>query len=169
MNINLKSVFLCSKAVVPGMKAAGGGRIINFADWIAASGRPRYTGYLPYYVSKVGVVGLTEILALELAPHNILVNAIAPGPILAPPDLTEEEDAEVRKATPLGRWGGENEIAKAVVSLVETDFITGECIGLMAEGTLGDCRLTIADCRFTKPRFYRFGGREKHLGSCPIR
>jgi NAD(P)-dependent dehydrogenase (short-subunit alcohol dehydrogenase family) len=83
---------------------------------------------LPYYVSKVGVVGLTEILALELAPHNILVNAIAPGPILDPPDLTEEEDAEVRKATPLGRWGGENEIAKAVVSLVETDFITGECI-----------------------------------------
>lgn len=128
MNINLKSVFLCSKAVVQGMKAAGGGRIVNFADWIAASGRPRYTGYLPYYVSKVGVVGLTEILALELAPHNILVNAIAPGPILAPPDLTEEEDAEVRKATPLGRWGGENEIAKAVVSLVETDFITGECI-----------------------------------------
>jgi NAD(P)-dependent dehydrogenase (short-subunit alcohol dehydrogenase family) len=128
MNINLKSMFLCSKAVVQGMKAAGGGRIVNFADWIAASGRPRYTGYLPYYVSKVGVVGLTEILALELAPHNILVNAIAPGPILAPPDLTEEEDAEVRKATPLGRWGGENEIAKAVVSLVETDFITGECI-----------------------------------------
>jgi NAD(P)-dependent dehydrogenase (short-subunit alcohol dehydrogenase family) len=128
MSINLKSPFLCSKAVVPGMKAAGGGRIINFADWIAASGRPRYTGYLPYYVSKVGVIGLTEILALELAPYNILVNAIAPGPILAPPNLSAEEDAEVRKATPLGRWGGENEIAKTVVSLIETDFITGECI-----------------------------------------
>jgi len=128
MNTNLKSAFLCSKAVAPGMKTAGGGRIINFADWIAASGRPRYTGYLPYYVSKVGIVGLTEILALELASHNILVNAIAPGPILAPPDLSAQEDAEVRKATPLGRWGGENEIAKAVISLVETDFITGECI-----------------------------------------
>ncbi|PYV93037.1 MAG: beta-ketoacyl-ACP reductase [Acidobacteria bacterium] len=128
ININLKSVFLCAKAAVPGMKAEGGGRIINFADWIAASGRPRYKGYLPYYVSKVGVIGLTEILALELAPYNILVNAIAPGPILAPPDLSIEEDLEVRKATPLGRWGGENEIAKIVLSLIETDFITGECI-----------------------------------------
>ena len=128
ININLKSVFLCAKAAVPGMKAEGGGRIINFADWIAASGRPRYKGYLPYYVSKVGVIGLTEILALELAPYNILVNAIAPGPILAPPDVSIEEDLEVRKATPLGRWGGENEIAKIVLSLIETDFITGECI-----------------------------------------
>jgi NAD(P)-dependent dehydrogenase (short-subunit alcohol dehydrogenase family) len=81
-----------------------------------------------YYVSKVGVIGLTESLALELAQYNILVNAVAPGPILAPPGLTEEEDREVRKATPLGRWGGELEIAKAVISLVETDFITGECI-----------------------------------------
>ncbi len=128
MNVNLKSAFLCAKAVVPGMKAEGEGRIINFADWIAASGRPRYSNYLPYYVSKVGVIGLTEVLALELAPFNILVNAIAPGPILPPPDLTSEEDAEVRKSTPLGRWGGEKEIAKAVVSLIETDFITGECI-----------------------------------------
>ncbi len=128
MDVNLKSAFLCAQAVAPVMKANGGGRIINFADWIAASGRPRYKGFVPYYVSKAGVVGLTEILALELAVDQILVNAIAPGPILAPPDLTEEEDREVRKATPLGRWGGEIEIAKAVVSLVETDFITGECI-----------------------------------------
>jgi 3-oxoacyl-[acyl-carrier protein] reductase len=128
MDVNLKSAFLCAQAVAPVMKANGGGRIINFADWIAASGRPRYKGYVPYYVSKAGVVGLTECLALELASDQILVNAIAPGPILAPPDLTEEEDREVRKATPLGRWGGEIEIAKAVVSLIETDFITGECI-----------------------------------------
>ncbi len=128
MNVNLKSAFLCARAAVPSMMANGGGRIINFADWLVVSRRPRYKGFLPYYVSKMGVVGLTEMLALELAQHQILVNAIAPGPILAPPDLTDEEDLEVRKATPLGRWGGEAEIAKAVVSLIETDFITGECI-----------------------------------------
>ncbi|MFN8008740.1 MAG: SDR family oxidoreductase [Terriglobia bacterium] len=128
MNINLKSAYLCSKAVVPAMRAQGGGRIINFADWIAASGRPRYKGFVEYYVAKVGVIGLTESLALELSSENILVNAIAPGPILAPPGLTPEEDAEVRRATPLGRWGGADEIAKAVVGLVESDFITGECL-----------------------------------------
>jgi len=128
MDSNLKSIYLCAKAVVPGMRAKGGGRIINFSDWIAASGRPRYKGYLPYYVSKVGVIGLTQILALELAPYNVLVNAIAPGPILAPPGISETENKEVLKATPLGRWGGEIEIAKTVVGLIETDFITGECI-----------------------------------------
>ncbi len=66
------------------------GRIINFSDWVAASARPRYKDYLAYYVAKAGVKALTEGLALELAADNILVNAIAPGPILAPPGLTAE-------------------------------------------------------------------------------
>ena len=127
LDSNLKSVFLCSQAVAANMKARGGGRIINFADWIAASGRPRYKDYLAYYVSKKGVIGLTEALALELAPE-VLVNAIAPGPILPPPGISEEENQEVLNATPLGRWGGEMEIAKTVISLIESDFITGECI-----------------------------------------
>jgi NAD(P)-dependent dehydrogenase (short-subunit alcohol dehydrogenase family) len=128
LDVNLKSAFLCSCAVLPGMRRSGGGRIINFADWTAASGRPRYRGYLPYYVSKMGVIGLTQALALELASDNILVNAIAPGPILPPPDISEKELEEVHKATPLGRWGGETEIAKAVRGLIESDFITGECL-----------------------------------------
>jgi len=128
MNVNLRSAFLCARAVTSGMKARGGGRIINCADWTAASGRPRYRGYLPYYVSKVGVVGLTEALALELAPYNILVNAIAPGPMVPPPDLTPEAVEKVRQATPLGRWGGGEQIALAAVGLIESDFITGECI-----------------------------------------
>ncbi len=125
---NLKSSFLCAQAVIPGMRRRGQGRIVFFSDWVAASGRPRYRGYLPYYVSKMGVIGLTQALALELAGDQILVNAIAPGPIVPPPGLTEEEIQEVNRATPVGRWGGEEEIAKIVLSLIESDFITGECI-----------------------------------------
>ena len=109
------------------MKASGGGRIVNFADWLPVSARPHYKGYIPYYVSKAAVAALTESLALDLAPE-ILVNAIAPGPILAPPDLTPEDNARIIEATPLARWGGAEEISKAVLFLVETDFVTGECI-----------------------------------------
>jgi hypothetical protein len=73
------------------------------------------------------VVALTESLALELAPE-VLVNSIAPRPILAPPGMTPDEHAEVMNATPLRRWGGAEEIAKAVLFLVNSDFVTGECL-----------------------------------------
>jgi NAD(P)-dependent dehydrogenase (short-subunit alcohol dehydrogenase family) len=128
LNVNLKSAFLCAKAAIPVMRATGGGRIVNFADWLARSGRPNYRGFVSYYVAKAGIIALTESMALELAAEQILVNAIAPGPIVAPPDLDPEEVAAVAKATPVGRWGGEIEIAKAVLTLIETDFITGETI-----------------------------------------
>jgi NAD(P)-dependent dehydrogenase (short-subunit alcohol dehydrogenase family) len=128
LDVDLKSAFLCARAAIPHMRAAGGGRIVNFSDWLAVSQRPRYTGYLAYYVAKKAVMGLTEALAFELAADQILVNAVAPGPILAPPDLEDDELEAVEKATPLGRWGGGAEIAKAVVALIETDFITGEII-----------------------------------------
>jgi NAD(P)-dependent dehydrogenase (short-subunit alcohol dehydrogenase family) len=74
------------------------------------------------------VKALTEALALELAADGILVNAIAPGPILAPPDLSADELREVERATPLGRWGGEAEVAQAILALIESDFVTGETI-----------------------------------------
>jgi NAD(P)-dependent dehydrogenase (short-subunit alcohol dehydrogenase family) len=128
LDVDLRAAFLCAQAAAEHMRRAGGGRIVNFTDWTARSGRPRYRGYLPYYVAKSAVIALTEALALELAPDNILVNAIAPGPIVAPPGTTDEEYRAVEEATPLGRWGGESEIAKAVVALVESDFITGETI-----------------------------------------
>jgi NAD(P)-dependent dehydrogenase (short-subunit alcohol dehydrogenase family) len=128
VDVDLKAAFLCARAASTHLKAAGGGRIINFADWLAASGRPRYKGFVPYYVAKRGVIGLTEALALELAEDHILVNAIAPGPIVAPPGTTDEELKAVETSTPLGRWGGEEEIVKAVAFLLESDFVTGETL-----------------------------------------
>jgi NAD(P)-dependent dehydrogenase (short-subunit alcohol dehydrogenase family) len=128
MAVDLRAAWLCARAAVPHMRRVRGGRIVNFSDWVARSGRPRYVGYLAYYVAKAGIVALTEALALELAPDQILVNAVAPGPIVAPEGTSDEEFAQVERATPLGRWGGEIEIAKAVLALIDTDFMTGETI-----------------------------------------
>src|SRR5262245_53085098 len=128
LGVDLRGTFLASRAAVPVMRRSGGGRIINFCDWVAASARPRYKKYVAYYVAKAGVKALTEVLALELAGDQILVNAIAPGPILAPPDMSKEESDAVVKSTPLRRWGGEDEIAKAVIFFAASDFVTGETI-----------------------------------------
>lgn len=128
VDVDLRAAFLCAHAAIPHMRRAGGGRIVNFADWVAASGRPRYPGFLPYYVAKAGAIALTEALALEVAADAILVNAIAPGPIMPPAGTTDEESKAVEAATPLGRWGGPDAIARAVMFLVETDFVTGETI-----------------------------------------
>ena len=128
LDVDLGAAFFCARAAVPHMRKAGGGRIINFTDWIAASGRPRYKGYVAYYVAKRAVIGLTEALALELAEHQILVNAIAPGPILAPESTSEDELKAVESATPVGRWGGEIEIASAVLFLLDSGFVTGETL-----------------------------------------
>lgn len=128
LNTDLRAAWLCARAAVPHMRRLRGGRIINVSDWVARSGRPRYTGYLPYYVAKAGVIALTEALALELAPDQILVNVIAPGPIVAPEAISDDEFARVERATPLGHWGGEMEIAKIVLALVESDFVTGETV-----------------------------------------
>ncbi len=128
IDVDLRAAFLCARAAVPHMRARGGGRIVSFSDWVARSGRPRYEGFVPYYVAKAGVIALTEALALELAKDNILVNAIAPGPIVAPAGTTDAEIKAVEDATPLGRWGGEMEIVKAILALLDSDFITGETI-----------------------------------------
>ena len=127
LDVDLSSAYHLVLNAAPLMKKAGAGRVVLFADWLAQSGRPRYRGFLPYYVAKTAVVGLTESLALELAP-SILVNAIAPGPILKPPGFSARADRAVRRVTPLGRWGGAAEIARAVLFLIETEFVTGECL-----------------------------------------
>jgi len=127
MDADLRTGFLLALAARQELAKHKAGRLILISDWIAASGRPRYKNYLPYYVAKRGVIGLTEGLALELAPH-ILVNAIAPGPILPPSGLSKREIQEAVKNTPLKKWGGAKEIAKAVEFLATSDFITGETL-----------------------------------------
>jgi len=128
MGANARGAFLCAIAAAPHMRRRGGGRIINFADWLPVTHRPRYAGYPAYYVSKAAVVAATDALALDLAKDGIVVNAIAPGPILPHERTTPAENAEVLKNTPLGRWGGEESVVQAVLALLSCDFITGEVI-----------------------------------------
>ena len=101
---NAKSAFLYSVHSAPFMKQGGAGRIVNFSDWLPVTGRPHYKDYVPYYVSKASVAALTEALALQLAPE-ILVNAIAPGPILAPPDLTVRRKCASDRGDSAGAMG----------------------------------------------------------------
>ena len=128
MEVDVKGAYVCALAAVPHLRAAGGGHIINFLDWVADSGRLRYPGFLPYYIAKKTVIGLTEALALELARDQIRVNAIAPGPVQPPEAMGAAEIDDDAKVMPLGRWGGNDEIAKVVMALLESDFMTGETI-----------------------------------------
>jgi NAD(P)-dependent dehydrogenase (short-subunit alcohol dehydrogenase family) len=122
IDVNLKGSFLFAKAAGDRMKAQKSGKIINIADW--AGERP-YRNYLPYCVSKAGVIALTKALALELAPE-VQVNAVAPGPVLLPERMTEAQKAKVIAGTPLKRIGSPEDIASAVIFLLEgSDFITG--------------------------------------------
>jgi NAD(P)-dependent dehydrogenase (short-subunit alcohol dehydrogenase family) len=128
MAVDLRSAWLCARAAVPHMRRVGGGRIVVCSDWVARSGRPRYPGYLHYYVAKAGVMALAEALALELAADGILVNAVAPGPILPGDSATAEYVQAVERETPVGRWGGGEEVAKVIGALIASDFVTGETI-----------------------------------------
>jgi len=128
MDVIARSSFLFGKLTGDEMMKNEGeikGKMVFFSDWSALI-RP-YTEYLAYNMAKSAVVGLSKSLAKELAPH-VLVNAIAPGPILQPPDLTEEENEEAMSKTLLKRWGGADEIAKGVLYLFDADFVTGQVL-----------------------------------------
>ena len=134
MAINLKGTFLCAQAAAKIMLEKGAGKIITIADWAAI--RP-YRDYLPYLVSKGGVVTLTKALAVELAP-TIQVNCIAPGPVLLPEDFTEKEREAVIRATPLKRIGSPEDIAQTVLYFLEgSDFVTGAVIPVDGGRLLG--------------------------------
>lgn len=125
--VEARSAFWLAVWAAPALARHGAGRIVNFSDWLPASGRPRYKDHFTYYVGKGAVKSLTEMLALELAPR-ILVNAVAPGPILPPDNMSAAARRAVEKEVPAGRWGGPPEIARTVIFLAQTDFITGECL-----------------------------------------
>jgi pteridine reductase len=124
MNLNLRAPFLCCQHAAGLMGRSGEGRIINIADVAAYQPWP---GYAPYAISKAGLVMLTKLMARALAP-DVLVNAVAPGPVLPPDDLTPEERRRLAAMTPLQRLGEPADVVRAVLFLAEANYITGETI-----------------------------------------
>ena len=129
ININLKGVFLCTKAVTRQMMKQRVGRIINITSVVGVSGNP---GQANYVAAKSGVIGLTKTTAKELASRNITVNAIAPGFITTDmtDKLSEEVKAEMLKQIPLARLGEPKDIAKMTAFLASDDssYITGQTL-----------------------------------------
>jgi NAD(P)-dependent dehydrogenase (short-subunit alcohol dehydrogenase family) len=134
LDLNLKGPFLCARAVAPGMLARGAGKIVNLAD--IAAFRP-WTRYLPYCVSKAGVVAMTQALARALAP-DVQVNAVAPGAVLLPESFTPEQRERALRHVPLGREGRAEDVAETVLFLLEgSDYITGAVIPVDGGRLLG--------------------------------
>ena len=129
ININLKGVFLCTKAVTRQMMKQRYGRIINISSVVGVSGNP---GQANYVAAKAGVIGLTKTSAKELASRGITVNAIAPGFITTEmtDQLTEDIKNEMLKMIPLAQFGEPKDIANTVVFLASDDsrYITGQTI-----------------------------------------
>ena len=139
--INLTGPFLCSKAVAKSMMEQGeGGKIINISSQGGRQGAP---GLSAYSASKFGLIGLTQVLALELAPYKINENAICPGPTItnltktARPGLTWEETinrvtAQYAPNIPLGRLGTPEDAANVVAFLASSkaDYMTGQAINI---------------------------------------
>lgn len=134
LDVNLKGVFLCCKAVLPSMTARGGGRIVNIGS--IAGLRMTFFGSMDYTVSKYGVIGLTNHLAWELADRRITVNVVCPGGVVTP--LMEESttpeyrEAVTKRLIPLGRMCTAEEIGE-LVSFLASDraaMITGQALAV---------------------------------------
>ncbi|AOZ87312.1 3-oxoacyl-[acyl-carrier-protein] reductase [Bacillus xiamenensis] len=129
ININLKGVFNCTKAVTRQMMKQRSGRIINVASVVGVCGNP---GQANYVAAKAGVIGLTKTTAKELASRHITVNAVAPGFIST--DMTDKLDdnvqADMLKQIPLARFGAPEDISNVVVFLASegAGYITGQTI-----------------------------------------
>ncbi|NNM88330.1 MAG: 3-oxoacyl-ACP reductase FabG [Phycisphaerae bacterium] len=125
MDVNLKSVFLVTQAVLPGMRAVGWGRIINMSSAAAQLGGiigPHYTA------SKAGILGLTHSYASLLAREGITVNAIAPA-LIATEMIADNPQARPERI-PVGRFGTTGEVAEVAVMLAHNGYITGQTINV---------------------------------------
>lgn len=128
---NLTGTFFCSRAVMPGMKEKGAGRIINFTSGRALQGSKHGAHYA---ASKGGIIGFSKSLALELAPYGITVNSICPGAIDTPqPKAHVKDEAEFyakAKKIPLGRVGQPEDLVGAVLFLASdwSSYVTGQMI-----------------------------------------
>jgi pteridine reductase len=135
--INTLGSFLCARAAGLIMaQQPKGGAIINVGDW--ATVRP-YMDHAAYFPSKGAVEALTRSLAVELAAQNpeVRVNAVLPGPVMLPPDLSAQERAAAIAGTLVKREGHPGHIASAAVFLAEHEFITGVCLPVDGGRTLG--------------------------------
>ncbi len=129
--VDLRSVFLCSRAVLPGMLDRGWGRIVSVASQLGIKGA---AGLAHYSAAKAGVIGFTKAMALEVADRGVLVNAIAPGPVDTPllDGLSEDWRSSKRAELPLGRFGIPAEIAPTAVLLAaepDSNLYVGQVLG----------------------------------------
>ena len=124
--VNLTAPFFLTQRVGAAMRKRGAGVIVNMAD---LAGLQSWEGYAAHSISKAGVVHLTKISARALAPE-VRVSAIAPGTVLPPEDLSEEEIRRLAERAPLKRNGSPDDVVQAVLYLVRADFVTGEILVL---------------------------------------
>lgn len=123
MTVNLKSCFFAVQGALPFLRQTRG-KVVNLADVGGLEPWPRYAVHC---VSKAGVVMLTRTLALALAPE-VTVNAIAPGAVLPPDEWSDAAREHLAKTTPLRRLGSPEDVAGALVYLLEADYVTGETL-----------------------------------------
>lgn len=135
-DVDLTGVFLACRYVVPRMVERGWGRVVNIASQLGIKGR---VGMTHYSAAKAGVLGFTKALAQEVAPHGVLVNAIAPGPIDTPlvAGMSDDWKTAKRAELPLGRFGTPDEVAPTAV-LLASDPGGNLCVGQTLGPNSGD-------------------------------